>query len=455
MVSDTIVALSTPPGGSAIAVIRISGPRSTEILERMSPGASSWEPRTLHACTLSGGAGEKIDESVAVLMRAPHSYTGEDSAEIYCHGSMVIADRIIREAVSLGARFAGPGEFTRRAFLSGRIDLSQAEAVADLVAAETDLQAMVALEHLGGALSRRLGAVEHDLLGLLTLIEASIDFSEEGIEVYTDEKVQGVTRGARETIAALLESQVAGGKLRAGIRVAIAGPRNAGKSSLYNALVGEERAIVSAVPGTTRDVLRERIHIGGFTFFLEDTAGLGATTCDIEKKGIAKGREAARTADLVIFVVDAHAGWEEVAAAEFAAIADGNYIIALNKRDLGLSAWNDGAAPAAQEERIVETSAVTGEGLDRLRELIFRYTTEGEAGGLGRERIAVNARQGTALRRAEAAIERLAEESAEGSPAEILSVELREALEAIGDVTGRSVASRVLDEIFSRFCVGK
>ncbi|MDD3643763.1 MAG: tRNA uridine-5-carboxymethylaminomethyl(34) synthesis GTPase MnmE, partial [Candidatus Krumholzibacteria bacterium] len=221
MISDTIVALSTPPGGSAIAVVRISGPRSAEILCRMAPGAASWEPRTLHACALRGGAGETIDEAAAILLRAPHSYTGEDSAEIYCHGSMVIAERIICEAVRLGARPAEPGEFTRRAFLSGRIDLSQAEAVADLIAAETNLQAKVALEHLGGALSRRLGDVEHDLLGMLTLVEASIDFSGEGIETYTDGKAADVARAARSRIDALLESEVAGGKLRAGIRVAI------------------------------------------------------------------------------------------------------------------------------------------------------------------------------------------------------------------------------------------
>lgn len=455
MATDTIVALSSPPGGSAIAVIRISGPQSGRILGGMAPGAETWEPRTLHACTLRSGAGETIDEAAAILLRAPHSYTGEDSAEIFCHGSMVIADRIIAEAVRLGARLAGPGEFTRRAFISGRIDLSQAEAVADLIAAETKLQARVALEHLGGALSRRLDELEHDLLGLLTLVEASIDFSGEEIEVYTDAKVIGAARSGRERIASLLESEVAGGKLRAGIRVAITGPRNAGKSSIYNALIGEERAIVSAIPGTTRDVLRERIHIGGFTFFLEDTAGLGATTCEIEEKGMAKGREAARAADLVVFVVDAHAGWDGEARAELEAVAYCNHIIALNKIDLGAYAGAEAAAHTAGPGRIVETSAVTGAGLERLRELIFRHTAEGDAGGLGRERIAVNARQGVALRRALAALERLEEEARGGSPAEILSVELRECLDAIGEVTGRAVAERVLDEIFGRFCIGK
>jgi len=455
MGNDTIVALSTPPGGSAIAVIRVSGPRALEILDRMAAGAASWEPRSLHACALLGEAGETIDEAAALFLRSPHSYTGEDTAEIFCHGSMVVAERIIDEAVRLGARQAAAGEFTRRAFLSGRIDLSQAEAVADLIGAETRLQAKVALEHLGGGLSRRLGEVEHDLLGLLTVIEASIDFSEQEIEVYTAETVASSSSGARGRIAALLESEVAGGKLRAGVRVALTGPRNAGKSSLYNALIGEERAIVSSVPGTTRDVLRERIHIGGFTFFLEDTAGLGATTCEIEEKGIAKGREAARAADLVVFVVDAHEGWDGAAAAELEAIAHCNHIIALNKSDLGLAPDVEEAAPTAGPGRIVVTSAATGVGLERLRELIFRHTAEGEAGELGRERIAVNARQGIALRRAETALERLEAEAVDGSPAEILSIELREALDAIGEVTGRAVAERVLDEIFSRFCIGK
>ncbi len=455
MHGDTIVALGTPPGSSGIAVIRISGPDAVGILDAMAPGAREWEPGTLHRRLLRGSGGTVLDDAVAAVFHAPNSYTGEDTVEISCHGSMQVVSAIIEESTRAGARPAGPGEFTRRAFLSGRLDLAQAEAVADLIGAETKLQAQVALEHLEGGLSRKIETVEEKLSGMLAQVEASIDFPEEDIETYSPDKLLSLSRGLRGEISALLESEVAGSRLRRGMRITITGPRNAGKSSLYNALLGEERAIVSPVPGTTRDVLRERIHIGGFTYYLEDTAGLAETACEIESEGMRKGREAAGAADLVLFVVDAQEGWNAGTSAELAAHEGGNRVVVVNKADLVPGGGKAAERSPAGVERTIAVSAMTGEGLAGLREKIFEFTANGEASGVMRERIALNIRQGIALRRAEEALERLAGELGEGSPAEILSLELREALDACGEVTGRAATEDILDTIFSKFCIGK
>ncbi|MCK4548913.1 MAG: tRNA uridine-5-carboxymethylaminomethyl(34) synthesis GTPase MnmE [Candidatus Krumholzibacteria bacterium] len=455
MHGDTIVALSTPPGSSGIAVIRISGPEAIGILEAMAPGAREWEPRTLHNCPLYGHGPQLLDDVVTAVFHGPHSYTGEDSAEISCHGSMQVVSAIIEEIVRRGARLAGPGEFTRRAFLSGKLDLVQAEAVADLIASETKLQTEVALLHLKGLLSGKIGMIEKGLRSKLALVEASIDFSEEDIETYDPGELETVASTYTALIAHLLQSEVAGSKLRRGIRITITGPRNAGKSSLYNALLGEERAIVSPVPGTTRDVLRERIHIGGLTYHLEDTAGLAETGCEIESEGIRKGREAAGAADLVLFVVDAVEGWQEEALEELEVHAGSNRIVVVNKADLVPGGGDTTSLSPAGEERTVAVSAMTGEGLALLRDKIFDFTTNGELSVVQGELIALNIRQGIALRRAMEALERLVAELGKNSPAEILSLELREALDACGEVTGKSAAENILDEIFSKFCIGK
>lgn len=455
MDTRTIVSLSTPPGESAIAVVRLSGPRATRILDSMAPGAGTWPERRLRRAALAGADGESIDEVAAVVMRAPGSFTGEEMVEIYCHGSMFVAGEIVAQAMRLGAAAAEPGEFTRRAFLNGKIDLVQAEAVADLIEAETRLARDVALGMLRGALSRRLEEAAHRLRRLLSLVEASIDFVEE-------EEIGAIDRDAlareagevREELEELAASARAGRRLRGGIRVTIAGPRNAGKSSLYNALLGEERAIVSSVPGTTRDLIRERIHIGGFTYHLEDTAGLAETSCEIEGRGIAIGREAAAGADLVLFVVDGHEGWTGEARREHARLANAAIVVVLNKADLGLRVDPAAIGEGAGEKEPIVLSAATGAGLDELRKRIFHLTVGGRAGRIARERIAVNARQAAALADAAAALGRLGEAAA-SRPVEILAVELRDATAAIGRVTGRDVAVDILDEIFSRFCVGK
>ena len=481
MNGDTVVALSTPPGESGIAVIRISGSEAAPILSAMAPAAEGWASHTVHRAILRNIDREPMDDVLAVIMKAPDSYTGEDVAEIYCHGSMQAASAIIEDALARGAVPAGPGEFTKRAFLNGRLDLVQAEAVADLISSETKLQSVVALEHLEGALSGRIAGIEKILMEQLALVEVSIDFSEEKTEVWDCAELGAIVAGAKKSLADLIESEIAGRKLRRGIRITILGPRNAGKSSLYNALIGEERAIVSPVPGTTRDLLRERIHMGGFTYYLEDTAGIAETGCEIEARGISMGRKAAEGADLVLFVIDGSAGIDEGAARELVLARNRESITVLNKADLLTiprrrigeennspkeSGIIDGKAPGGNipgaaagkisgPSRTVSVSALTGEGLDELKRMIFERTVGGEVSRIGSERIALNARQAAALRDAREALGRVETELAGGKGAEILSLELREAIDACGRVTGRTVAPDLLETIFSRFCIGK
>jgi len=460
MHGDTIVALGTPPGSSGIAVIRISGPEAIGILRDLASGAEKWEPRTLHNCTLKSIIpgkifGTSLDDVVAAVFHGPNSYTGEDTAEISCHGSMRIVTTVIEEIIRRGARLAEPGEFTRRAFLNGKLDLTQAEAVADLIASETELQAKVALNQLKGRLSGVVDAMEKTLRSHLALVEASIDFPDEDIETYDPEILAEFSSGLILGIDSLLESEAAGSLIRSGIRITITGPRNAGKSSLYNALLGEERAIVSHLPGTTRDVLRERIHIGGLTYYLEDTAGLAATGCEIESEGMRKGREAAGAADLVLFVVDASEGWNSETLEELKAHEGGNRLVVVNKADLVPGGGETAAKSPAGSERTVVLSAMTHSGLGLLRDKIFEFTTGGDISLLQGADIALNIRQGNALRRMNGALERLCAELGNNSPAEILSLELREALDACGEVTGRSAGENILDEIFSNFCIGK
>jgi len=455
MEGDTIVALGTPPGESGIAVVRISGPEAFDILASLARGVPREAPRKLSLVILRDGAGEPIDEVLVAVMCSPASYTGEDMAEISCHGSMQVVTELLEEIVRLGGRLASPGEFTKRAFLNGKIDLAQAEAVADLISSETKLQRRVAFEQLEGGLSRRVRELEERLLDELSLIEVSIDFSDEEAPVHSPADTREAVRTIRGAIARLLESEIAGGKLRRGIYVTIVGRRNVGKSSLYNALLGEERAIVSPVPGTTRDILRERIHVGGFTCHLEDTAGLAETLCEIEAKGIAIGRAAARKADIVLFVVDGSEDISPDMAGEISRIDPRRLVCVLNKKDLGLKCSLDEARALLGTDAVIAVSALGGEGLEALRDIIYDSAARGDAGELGRERVAVNARQAAALREADEALERLAGLVEEGAQAELLSVEARAAADALGKITGRTITDDLLKTIFNRFCIGK
>lgn len=454
MEGETIVALSTPPGESGIAVIRVSGARAREALDRLT-GRHDWESHRIYHERLTDEEGQIIDEALVVLMKAPNSYTGEDVVEISCHGGLQVVSEILEAVMRQGVMPAAPGEFTRRAFMSGKLDLAQAEAVADLIAAETKLQRKVAIEHLEGGLSKSVRGIEEKILEHLALVELSIDFTEEDLPTYDTNEMIASAKKLVEKLGAALETEIAGAKLRRGIRITILGARNAGKSSLYNALIGEERAIVSPVPGTTRDLLRERIHIEGFTYYLEDTAGIAETGCEIEAKGISIGRRAARGADIVLFVIDGSLEPEESVFEELERIGGKVTLCVLNKMDLGLSFDKKEAAKRFGVNRVIAVSALEGTGLDGLRRWIHEISVSGSSADIGREHIAVNARQADALRAASEGLERFIASAREGAPAELLSADLRAAVESCGLVTGRSVTEDLLDTIFNRFCIGK
>lgn len=494
---DTIAALATAPGRAGLAVVRLSGRDALAIADRAfrgSVGLSEAPTHSLHhgwavtpgvrvdgerarasaaahpnrAATAAiltleppARAGEsRIDEVVAAIFRAPRSYTREDVVEISCHGGPIPAARVLGALLAAGARAAGPGEFTLRAFLHGRIDLAQAEAVADLIAAESSAAHDLALSQLAGSLSRRLDEIAEGLRDALAEVEARVDFAEDVGGVEVPPHVVSAIAGSHEALDALLAGAVYARAVREGVRVPIVGRPNAGKSSLFNALLGEERAIVTDVPGTTRDRVSEPLEIGGVRVTLSDTAGLREDAGPVESIGIARSREAIDQAAVVLWVVDASAPLDPADRA-IARVLPDRVLVALNKADQPQVVTPDAiralrpvpqSAGAAPGWGVVAVSARRGDGLDPLRAALLALLGGDRASGdLGAA--SGNARHVEALDRARAALARATEVAA--GPGEIVSIELREALAAIGEVTGEGVGEDLLDRIFGRFCVGK
>ncbi len=406
----------------------------------------------------TGGApndATRLDEVVAAVFRAPRSYTGEDTVELSCHGGAVPARRVLAALRSAGARLAGPGEFTLRAYLRGRMDLAQAEAVADLVHAETESAGDLALAQLAGTLSRRIGVLEERIAEAAAEVEARVDFAEDVGGIETPRHVTDAIRETRDALAALLAGAPWARAVREGVRVPIVGRPNAGKSSLFNALLGEDRAIVTAEPGTTRDRVSERLEIAGVAVTLSDTAGVRAAGNTVEALGVERALATLDGAAVVLWVVDGAARFEAPDAAFAAALAGRRVLGVLAKDDRPAQAsaddlaWGDGERPAA----VVRVSAATGTGLDELRRALATLLGAGRAAGLAGA--VANPRHADALTRARDALERAADAAAAGSPGEIVALELRESLAAMGEVTGRNVSEDLLERIFARFCIGK
>jgi len=425
--------------------VRISGPRlaplAVQILGRVPP------PRRAERATFRDAAGEAIDEGLALYFPGPRSYTGEDVLELHGHGGPVVMQRLLRRSLELGARLAEPGEFTRRAFLNDKLDLAQAEAVADLIEAATEAAARCAVRSLRGEFSAAIHALATELVELRTLVEATLDFPEE--EVDPMDRANARERLARITAAVdgVLARARQGSLLRTGLHVVLAGQPNVGKSSLLNRLAGEERAIVTAVPGTTRDTVREPIQIGGVPLLVVDTAGLRDTGDEIERLGIERAWREIERADLVLLVVDARVGVTPADAAVAAKLpARLPRVVVHNKIDLTGRA--SGTAPAADGEHVY-LSALTGEGVDALRATLLRI-----AGMEAREEDLFIARERhlDALRRARECLGAAAE--AERRP-ELFAEELRLAHLALQTITGEFTADDLLGEIFGRFCIGK
>lgn len=446
--SDTIAALATPAGTAALALLRVSGPRAAGLAAEIF--GSTPPPRHARQADYRNRAGGLVDEVLFTVFQAPHSHTGEDALEISCHGNPFIAQKILEDLFARGCRPAGPGEFTQRAFLHGRMDLSQAEAVMDLIHARSERALAAAHQQLRGALGRRLQELVDALLGLLARIEAYIDFPEEDLPPEDRELLaRGVDDLARATDRLLATSHY-GEMLRTGVKTVIVGEPNAGKSSLLNRLLGRERALVSPEPGTTRDFLEEPAALGPHCIRLIDTAGLNPAPAGLERLGIGKTLERAAEADLVLLVLDASRPCPALPAVLAARLTPATTLAVINKIDLAASPLP--SPPAGLD--IIRVSALTGAGFDELRDAIAAKA-DGFRAESGEDAIAINARHAHALGQAKACLAAAHAKLAANEPAELLASDLRGALDAFGEISGKVDNEQMLDRLFAAFCIGK
>jgi tRNA modification GTPase len=433
---DTIVAIATPLGRGGIGVVRISGPDAERIARELASHSERFQPRV---ATFSHVADDQV---LVTFFPNPHSYTGEDVVEISAHGSPVVLDAILRLAIDAGARLAEPGEFTLRAFLHGKLDLVQAEAVADLIDAVTPLQARAAFDQLEGTLTAAIGKIESELFELIAKLEASLDFPDEGYHFIEPSAVGVAIRDVESQISTLLGTAARGRLVREGAQVAIVGAPNVGKSSLFNALLNANRAIVTPVPGTTRDLLTERADLHGLSVALIDTAGIRDTGDVVEQEGVARARQTVAVADLLLVVLDQSRPLNDEDRAILASTEDRPRVVVLNKIDLRSA----GATIAG-----VAVSVVTGEGLDQLARIIAR-----EIGAAPEERDeprVTNIRHIALLERARNALTRARD--AVSASEEFLLADLQEAAAHLQEITGKRTTDDLLRHIFERFCIGK
>jgi len=461
MEEDLIAAVATPGARGAIGILRLSGPGAPEAASavfrpRCGRALDRCGERRLVYGTLYDREGRPIDQALATWSRGPHTYTGEDTAELQCHGSPMVLSLGLEALFAQGARQAGPGEFTKRAFLNGRLDLAQAEAVADLIDAESAAAVRSAASQLSGALSRRIGRVYDALADLLAHFCAVLDYPDEEIDPFGAETITAALAAARGELKALLDSYGRGRHIRTGVPCAIVGRPNAGKSSLLNALVGYERAIVTDIPGTTRDTVEERCELGGVPLRLIDTAGLRETADAVERLGVARSRKAMEEAELIFAVVDGSTErTEEDTALLQAVCATGKpWVLVASKKDL----WPDKSlGPAGTGGDVpapaVELSAVTGRGLDELAGAVAALFPVGVGETQGE--MLTNARQADAARRALEAVEGALSAQEGGMPPDAVLTDVEGALAALGELTGKNVPEDVTGRIFARFCVGK
>ncbi len=447
--TDTIAALATPAGTAALAIVRISGP-DTVRLARDIAGAAPLPRRARHA-PYRDQAGAMLDDVVMTFFQGPYSFTGEDSLEISTHGNPFIVQQVLEDLLSRGCRAADPGEFTQRAFLNGRLDLSQAEAVMDVIQARSTRALAAAQQQLQGALGRRMNLLVEALLGILARVEAYIDFPEEDLPPEDRAIVQRAIEDLARETARLLATSHYGELLRDGIKTVIVGAPNVGKSSLLNRLVGRERALVSAEPGTTRDFIEERIIVGAHCLRLIDTAGLNAAPAELEKLGMDKTWERFAEADLVLLVLDATRP-QDVPVDLLAQIDPEATIVVVNKIDRAPSPnLADGNLSAAAR---VDVSATTGVGIDDLVRTISRRSDAFQQ-QVGGDLIAINARHAHALVEAREGLAAALEKLTSHGPVELMAADLRSVLSAFGSIVGKVDNERMLDQLFASFCIGK
>jgi tRNA modification GTPase len=460
MLDDTIAAIATPIGEGGLAVIRISGARALAVADAIfSPaGKSSVKPSAAASHTIQFGHivrdGKTIDEVLVAVMRAPRTFTREDIVEITCHGGILPAKMVLDVALSSGARMAEPGEFTRRAFLNGRIDLAQAEAVADLIHSRTELALSAANEQLAGKLSQRINHLRDDLLKTLAHVEAYIDFPEEDIAEETKDQLLARLDHGVAFMDELLRTADEGQILRRGIRAAIIGRPNAGKSSLLNQLLGHDRAIVSPIPGTTRDTIEETANIRGLPVIFIDTAGLREARDEIEVEGIRRSHESLQKAEFILHVFDSSEPLTEADEKYLAEFAGKKRILVRNKMDLSTRLEFTSSRFTFHASTIADVCCLSGKGIEPLKDTIKNLVWSGEI-KTEMLQVMINSRHQDALNRARDATRRAITALRSGATLELVAMDLRIAVNAVGEIVGKTATEDLLDMIFSQFCIGK
>lgn len=459
--NDTICAISTPPGVGGIAVARVSGPKAIEIVNSLWRGRPLTEAdtHTAHLGTITDSIGRPLDHAVSTVYRSPRSFTGEDVVEISVHGSRFVQRELLDTLTHAGARLAEPGEFTRRAFTSGRMDLAEAEAVADVIASNSRAAHRIAMSQMRGDYSRRLSSLRDRLIDLSALLELELDFSEEEVEFASRKHLLQIAGDIHSEVTRLHRSFASGAAIKDGIPVAIVGATNAGKSSLLNALIGDERAIVSDIHGTTRDTIEETLEIGDYMFRFIDTAGLRDTTDTIERIGIDRSHQAIARARIVILVTDSTLPADSTLYTRISDCmrtkdtAPAHLIVALNKTDL--------TTPTSQTQyeenpqvSVVKISALTGYGIETLRQTLHDIALR-ENGNADEGILVTNARHAQALSMAAASSARILTAMTDGLPGDLIAQDVRETIHHLSEITGTISTTDILTTIFSRFCIGK
>ncbi len=453
----TIAAISTPPGTGGIAVIRISGDQALEIGDRIFRGRgklSDAASHTIHYGFIVNEQNEKIDEVLVSVMRAPKTFTTEDTIEINTHGGTMTVQNVLTTVIKAGAVMAEPGEFTKRAFLNGRIDLSQAEAVIDIINSKNELSRKNALSQLEGTLSKEIRAIRQELVHLAARMQVLIDYPDEELEDVTEQEIEQIVSQCAERAGKLLDTADNGKIIKDGIRTAIAGKPNVGKSSLLNSLARADRAIVTDIAGTTRDVIEESVNLNGVPILLTDTAGIRDTDDAVEKIGVERSKKSIQEADLVLVMLDGSELLTDEDRSVLRATHDKKRIIIINKTDLGRPKYTEAVRAKANGDPVLEISALTGSGLEELAEEIRRiYNFHAMSGNSGA--VITNMRHKQALLAAREALYRAADAIQSGMPADIASIDMNEAISALGEITGETVSDDIVNEIFHHFCVGK
>lgn len=451
--SDTIAAIATAivPEQGSVGIVRLSGSESVAIAKKLfhAPGQQAWEShRILYGFIRHPETDRLIDEALLLLMLAPRSYTREDVIELHCHGGIMAVQQVLQLCIEQGARLAQPGEFTLRAFLNGRIDLTQAESISDLVGARSPQAAQTALAGLQGKLAHPIRHLRATCLDILAEVEARIDF-EDDLPPLDEDLIRSQFDQVLADVTRILETADRGELLRTGLKVAIVGRPNVGKSSLLNAWSRCDRAIVTDLPGTTRDVVESQLVVGGIPIQVLDTAGIRETEDQVEKIGVERSRLAAESADLVLFTIDAQAGFTELDREIYDRVRDRPLILVINKIDL---AEPTSALPSALQ--IVKTAAAQNQGIDALETAILDTVQSGQIQAANMD-LAINQRQAAALTRAKLALQQVQVTISNQLPLDFWTIDLRSAIQALGEILGEDVTESVLDRIFSRFCIGK